>query len=354
MLATMLSHHKAAIRAIVLSLFAFNSGAAYQTFSTNDTRLAATIDRAIEEEVRKGFSGAVLVARGKYRIVDRGYGSVRSSPVRSETRFWIASAAKQFVSASILKLVERGLLDLRDPLAKFFRDAPADKRTITVEQLLAHLSGLDNSYVSEGLADRDTAVKLMLAEPLAEKPGKKFRYSNSNYQLAVAVVEIVTGRSYKEFVVEELWRPAGLRNTGFSGGAGSRQVAPAVADTPLRLTKSEWGGEGVYSTTGDLLKWYRALQSGQLLFAESMKRLFTGVTPIGEGQSALGWFIGRTEKGATRIFTRGNEGFGANALVYLYPETHTVIIVLSHAGQANPDTSWSRLVHNKIEKLLSL
>lgn len=348
------THVRPLTAAILLSVFAFNSAAASQAISRRDVLLAATIDRAIEEEVRKGFSGAVLIARGKNCIIDRGYGSIRSFPVQSRSRFWVASAAKQFVSAAILKLVERGLLDLRDPLSKFFPDAPADKRTITVEQLLAHISGLDQSYVSEGLADRATAVKRMLDEPLIEKPGTKFRYSNSNYQLAVAVVEVVSGRSYKEFVLEELLHPAGLRNTGFSGDPGGRIVSPAVADTPARLGKSEWGGEGVYSTTGDLLKWYRALQSGLVLSPASVKRFFTGVTPISEGQTALGWFVGRTEKGATRIFTRGNEGFGANALVYVYPETDTVIIVLSHAGQANDDFSWSRLVHNKIEKLLGL
>ena len=348
------THLKPLTAAILLTLFAFNSAAASQANSRKDVLLAATIHQAIEEEVRKGFSGAVLVARGKHRIIDRGYGSIRSFPIQARTRFWIASVAKQFVSASILKLVEQGSLNLHDPLVKFFPDAPADKRTITIEQLLAHTSGLDQSYVSEGLSDRATAVKRMFDEPLIEKPGTKFGYSNSNYQLAVAVVEIVSGRSYKEFVVKELLHPAGLRNTGFSGDSGSRIVSLALADTPARLSKSEWGGEGVYSTTGELLKWYRALQSGRVLSRASVKRFFTGVTPISEGQSALGWFIGRTDKGATRMFTRGNEGFGANALIYIYPETDTVIIVLSHAGQANDDSSWSRLVHNKIEKLLSL
>ncbi|HET6890006.1 MAG TPA: serine hydrolase domain-containing protein [Pyrinomonadaceae bacterium] len=339
---------------IIVWLFLSDSAAAYQSSTRNETRLAVALDRAMEEEVRKGFSGAVLVARGKAIMLDRAYGSIRGIPVRTGTRFWIASAAKQFVSASILKCVERGLLNLSDPISKFFPDAPTEKRTISVEQLLAHLSGLDQSYVSEGLSDRETAVKRMFGESLIDKPGAKFHYSNSNYQLAVAIVEVVSGRSYRKFVAEELWQPAGLRNTGFSGDARARLVGPAIGDTPARLTKPSWGGEGVYSTTSDLLKWYRVLQSGLLLSTASVKRLFDGVVPIGEGKGTLGWFIGRTEKGATRIFTRGNEGFGANGLIYAYPETDTVIIVLSHAGQVNDDLSWSRLAHAKIEKLLSL
>jgi CubicO group peptidase (beta-lactamase class C family) len=339
---------------IIVWLLSFDSAAAYQAASRSDTRLPASIDRAVEEEVAKGFSGAVLVERKKSRIVDRGYGSTRGIPVRSSTQFWIASAAKQFVSTSILKCFERGLLRFNDPISRFFPDAPADKRNITVEQLLAHLSGLDQSYVSEGLADRETAVRRMLEEQLVDKPGSKFRYSNSNYQLAAAIVEVVSGRSYQEFVAKDLWRRAGLRNTGFSGDAGAQLVAPAIADTPARLTKSSWGGEGVYSTTRDLLRWYRVLRSDRLLAPANVNRLFDGIAPIGEGKVALGWFVGQTEKGATRIFTRGNESFGPNALIYVYPETDTVIVVLSHAGQANDDTSWSRLVHGKIEKLLSL
>ena len=55
-----------------------------------------------------------------------------------------------------------------------------------------------------------------------------------------------------------------------------------------------------------------------------------------------------------RVFTRGNEDFGPNGLIYGYPDTNTVIVVLTHAGQANDEISWSRLVHAKIEKLLML
>jgi CubicO group peptidase (beta-lactamase class C family) len=170
----------------------------------------------------------------------------------------------------------------------------------------------------------------------------------------VAIVEVASGCSYHDFVAQSLWRPAGLRHTGFSGDAGARLVASAVGETPARLAKSGWGGEGVYSTTHDLLKWYCALRSGQVLSTESVNRLFTAVAPIGEGKAALGWFIGRTDNGAMSIFTRGNESFGANGLIYAYPDTDTVIIVLTHAGQANDDLSWSRLAHRKIQKLLWL
>jgi len=239
----------ATVLALLIALDDVDAHSALQT----DRRLSAAIDRALQEEVGKGFSGAVLVARGSSKILDKAYGSVRGVPVRTNTRFWIASGGKQFTSAAILKCQEKGWLRLDDPITRFFPNAPADKRTITVRQLLSHLSGLGQSYASEGVSDRQTAVKRMLDEPLIDTPGKKFQYSNSNYQLAVAIVEVASGRSYRDFVVDQLWRPAGLQGTGFSGDAGASSVAPAREETPARLAKPSWGGEGVYSTTHDLL-----------------------------------------------------------------------------------------------------
>ncbi len=343
-----------ALAAVLALLLSLGDVDAHFTPLQTDRRLSSAIDRALQEEVGRGFSGAVLVSRAASKILDQAYGSVRRVPVRTDTRFWIASGAKQFTSASILKCEEKGWLRLDEPIAKFFPSAPADKRTITVKQLLAHLSGLGQSYASEGAADRETAVQRMLDEQLIDVPGRKFHYSNSNYQLAVAIVEVASNRSYRDFVADQLWRPAGLRDSGFSGDRGARSVAETREATPARLARSSWGGEGVYSTTHDLLKWYLALRAGRVLAPSSLRQLFTGVTPIGEGEAALGWFIGRTDNKAMRIFTRGNEDFGPNGLVYAYPDTETVIIVLTHAGQAHSALSWSRLAHDKIEKLMLL
>ncbi|MGH7712171.1 MAG: hypothetical protein ACREOG_12845, partial [Gemmatimonadaceae bacterium] len=58
--------------------------------------------------------------------------------------------------------------------------------------------------------------------------------------------------------------------------------------------------------------------------------------------------------GRPLIFTRGNEDFGPNSLVYVYPDREIVIIVLTHAGNADAQRSWSRVIHAQIEQLLSL
>jgi hypothetical protein len=68
----------------------------------------------------------------------------------------------------------------------------------------------------------------------------------------------------------------------------------------------------------------------------------------------LAWFRGRSPLGRPFIFTRGNEDFGANSLIYAYPNSEIVIVVLTHAGNADDQRSWSRLVHAQIQNLLTL
>jgi CubicO group peptidase (beta-lactamase class C family) len=285
---------------------------------------------------------------------DQGYGAERRVQMRPNSRFWIASAGKQFTSAAILKLAERGRLNLDDHISRFFPDAPVDKRVITIRELLSHTSGFGQSYVSEGVTDRAVAVRRMLAETLIDLPGHKFHYSNTNYQLAVAIVEITSDKNYRDFVETELFKPAGLHDTGFAGSPGAKAVVPAKGETPPRLLMPTWGGEGVYSTAHDLLTWYRALQNEVVLSQASVQTLIKPIAPIQEGQTALGWFTGKTPRGAKRIFTRGNDDFGPNSLLYAYPGSDIVIVVLSHAGNETNNMSWSRAVHGELENILGL
>lgn len=310
---------------------------------------------AAQWRIPADFAGVALVARGPDILLERGFGSMAGQPIAADGRFWIASAAKQFVAAAILRLADEGRLDLDDPLDRFFPAAPAGKKAITVRQLLSHTSGLGQSYASEGHQDRTAAVAAMLAEPLEGPPGSGFRYANSNYQLAAAIVEAVTGHDYRTYLERTFWAPLGMTNSGFAGDAGSPRVTGTSAPLPSRLSRQDWGGAGVYSSAGDLLRWVRGLRGGQLLSPDRAALLFTPIegARISEGHATLGWFAGRTDAGTTRIFIRGNEDFGANSLIYFYPEQDVTIIVLTHAGDA-AGSSWSRTVHAGLERALGL
>ncbi len=296
----------------------------------------------------------MLVADRGSVLLDAAYGEVRGVPPRPDSRFWIASIAKQFTSAAVLRCQEQGRLRADDPIGRFFPQAPGDKASITLRQLLTHASGLPQDYAADGIAERSVAVHRILAQGLAHAPGTRFAYSNDNYVLAAAALEIATNRRFEDYVEVELLRPAGLQHTGFAGTRAARRVAPTREPLPARLAGRQWGSVGaggMFSTTGDLYTWYRALREGRVLHAASVAALFSSQVVTKEGASALGWFVTTREDQAC-VFTRGNDDFGANGLIYAYPERKAVVVILSHAGARDDDVSHSRAALSVVERQL--
>lgn len=313
---------------------------------------AGRLEAAVQREASQGFSGTVLVARGDRTLLLRGYGRVGGVAMRPDTRFWISSMGKQFVSAAILLLRDEGALALDDPISRWIPDAPPDKGAITLRQLLSHTSGLPQGYRGEEAATNAEAVRSIMAAPLASANQGRFVYSNDNYQLAAAVVERISGLAYREFVRLRFFAPLRLSNSGVASGPAG--VAPTRDDTPERLLQPQWGIEGHFASAPDLLAWYRALRAGRVLQPESVRDLWSPAVRIGEGQAALGWFVSVTPRGTRRVWTRGNDDFGPNSLLYTYPDQDLAIIILSHAGQKTADISFSRALLAGIEEALGL
>src|SRR2546422_6011819 len=216
------------------------------------------LENSILGYVAKGFSGSVLVAVNDTVILDDGFGHTDAAAkysVTPATLFNIASITKTFTALGILKLEESGLLKLTDSLGKFFKVVPADKRAITIHELLTHTSGLQQHYVDMGVSSREPAVKNILDDTVKFVPGSDFQYSNENYELLAAIIEVVSGKSYERFTDDAILAPAKMTNTHFWGeidDLDAKKVAQKLKD----LTKSErarnWdflGSGGIYSTS---------------------------------------------------------------------------------------------------------
>lgn len=307
---------------------------------------------AVLAEERRGFSGAVLVAKDRDVRVDLALGTVAGKATVPDSQYFVASIGKQFTAAAVLHCLDRRRLAVDTRLSQIWTDVPGDKRGITVRQVLAHASGLPSSDTGELAANADEARRSILALALASRAGATFAYSNANYQLAAAIAERACGEPYGH-VVTRLIGEAGLRDTGRLPDDSPGRLAPLSHPMPARLSRLRWGGQGYFSTTRDLFLWHAALADGRIL-SQSMRRAqLTPVVAIQEGHAALGWFLGRTASGTKTVFTRGNEDFGPNGLLYYYPAARTTIVILTHAGDAG-EMSWSRAMLAVIEGALGL
>ena len=104
------------------------------------------IDDYVKSEMQKRkIPGlALLVVRDGKTIKAQGYGFANVElqvPVKPETVFQSGSVGKQFTATAVMMLVEEGKLSLDDPLTKFFPEAPASWKNVTVRHLLSHTGG---------------------------------------------------------------------------------------------------------------------------------------------------------------------------------------------------------------------
>ncbi len=306
--------------------------------STKHPDLAVNLDQYVAKvSSDNGFSGSVLVARRKEILLHKGYGwadRLHKFPVTADTKFYIASITKQFAAAAILKLQEQGRLSVTDSISRYFKDVPPDKAGITIHQLLTHTSGLKQNYAADGITDRTEAVRAVLSQHLKNQPGQQFGYGNDGYSLIAAIIEIASGETYETFLRRHFLKKAGMSHTGFWGESPAKGEA-RIADTRTDInTTANWGfrgGVGMFSTTGDLYKWCRALLSDKVLTRQSRDLLLGPYVSTSRGHYTYGWFRSKTDNGLEVYWNAVIEGFVNNGIIKMYADG-TIIIVISNAG----------------------
>lgn len=281
----------------VVGLAAFASPALAQSLSA---QAEWAIDAAMTESIDSGWvaGGAVTVMRGGEVVFSRGYGMANletGTPVAPDTVFRIGSVTKQFTAAAILLLCEDGLISLDDPVARHLPRFKQDDPT-TIRQLLNHTSGLTDYVGREGFFERQMWLPLtteelldyvLTAEPLHQfEPGARWGYSSSNYALAGAIVERVSGRPLGEFLKTRIFGPLGMNDTALDD---SRDVVPrraagydrAKVEEPGYLNartvsmKVPFAAGAMRSSMPDLVKWSHALTHGEVLRPESWREMIT-------------------------------------------------------------------------------
>ncbi|GAI05666.1 unnamed protein product, partial [marine sediment metagenome] len=171
------------------------------------------------------FSGAVLIAKDGEPILKKAYGLANRSfnvPNKIDTKFNLGSMNKMFTGVAILQLAEQGKLTLDDKIIKYVLDYPNKEiaSKVTIHQLLTHTSGMGLYWTDEYFKTSKDLFKnvedylpLFVNQPLQFEPGSEFSYSNSGYMVLGLIIEKVTGQSYFDYVMENIYKPAGMINT---------------------------------------------------------------------------------------------------------------------------------------------
>jgi CubicO group peptidase (beta-lactamase class C family) len=307
----------------------------------------------------KGFSGAVLVVKDGKVILAKGYGMAnreRKTRVTLDTVFDIGSLVKQFTAAAILKLEMQDKLRTSDPISTYFKNVPPDKATMTLHHLLTHTAGLPAQIGGDyEVISRDEYIKRALATKLLSAPGERYNYSNVDYSLLGAIVEILSGKDYEHYVSENLFKPAGMSLTGYRIPQWNADVIAHnyIGDTDWGTGLSKpWAADGPYwnlranggmlFTVGDMYKWMQALQDERVL-PEAVKQKMFAQHVRTPGLSGLNWFygygwrVGNTTRD-TKVIWHGGDGAAFHSDASWFVDEKTVIIIATNVAEYKAST----------------
>jgi CubicO group peptidase (beta-lactamase class C family) len=339
-------------RFLVVALAAGPSGAQQPSTAT----LTARVDSLVADYKDRTHTPAVSVAvlRGGDTLVMKGYGLASLTPMTQSTAstvYRIGSITKQFTSAGIMRLIERGKLSLDDPMSKFLPDVPLHDHVVTIRQLLNHTSGI-HSYTSvrdwQGTWEQDLTPRQIVAfvdkDTFDFAPGTRWLYNNTGYVLLGMIIEKVSGESYAAFLQREFFTPLGLRQTSycpsrpmdpsFAAGYASRSGSPRPA-AYLSMTHPFSAG-ALCSTVRDLVIWQRALSGGRVANAKSYALMTTADTLNNGTRLSYGFGLVPGQLGTHRSIGHGGSVNGFTTASVYFPDDNVNVVVFTNSD-GGPD-----------------
>jgi CubicO group peptidase (beta-lactamase class C family) len=311
-------------------------------------QLARDLDSLISNRQPAISPGCVVLVAVKGRIIyEKAFGLANLElqvAMQPGMVFRIGSITKQYTAIAILQLVEQGKISLTDIIQKYLPDYPLKDHPVTIENLLTHTSGIaDYEVVDIHVPDAiriDVPAKRLIDSleklPLEFVPGSRYHYSNSNYFLLGYILERVSGKSYKDYLSENLFKPAGLLATYYDSPTeiipnrvnGYSKYQQHYFNSGYISMTQVFGAGALLSTVEDLYKWHQGLYSYKLVKKETLEKAFTPFKLAGGELSeyGYGWFIKNRNGSRSIEHSGGIDGFQSDEIYF--PEQDVFIAAL--------------------------
>ena len=343
-----------AVAGIVVACATVNTGCSQGATSAPARVKPEAVDaiaaRILREQRLPSLS--IAVASGTQVLLSKAYGKadledeVAAGP---RTVYRIGSITKQFSAAAILRLVERHLVSLDDPIARYVPALRDRFGEVTVRHLLNHTSGIRSFTSLPGFAAKkrldlsdDELIDVFRNEDPDFAAGSNFLYNNSGYYLLAMIIERVSGQPYADFVREELFVPLNLEDTfacddrrliprrarGYTISAGTIENASFISLAPPK------GGGNLCSTATDLARWAQALAAGRVIRAQSY-RLMVEPGEMRDGRRigyGLGLFLANFN-GQPEV-SHGGAINGFSSHLGVFPASDLIVVTMTNAGWA--------------------
>ncbi len=308
-----------------------------------------------------GVSMALLVDgtpvwSGAYGLADREQGR----PMTVTTVQRVESISKPVTAWGVMALVERGLLDLDEPVRSYLGDrVPAGlgdaADTITIGRLLSHGAGMPLGTIGDEyapLGPRPSLHEYLSAEAHpVQPPGSGFLYSNVGYNLLQLVVEVVTGRSFADYMHDQVLAPLGMHSASFAWDEGLAPIVPMGYDlrgraVPPYVYPASASG-GLLASVEDVARFVSAdmaaagangnaaLEGGTVGALHQARIDVPGLFGLVADGYGYGHFVERLPGGIQAVW-HGGQGHGVMTHFHAVPATGDGIVILTNSQRSWP------------------
>lgn len=260
------------------------------------------------------------------------------APASPTSLYRIASVSKPITAIAVLQLVERGAVDLDDEIQEYVPSFPEKRWPVTVRHVLQHASGIrhykpgETSRKTEHYETVADAIVLFKDDSLLFEPGTRESYTTYGYTLLQGVIETASGRSFEDYLRENIWVPSGVDDPPLDtpGRAPADRVqgyelkGSTLSPVPEDNVSFKYAGGGMLASAEGLVRICLALGEGKLLGPQYVDTLFSQ-----HGEFTFGWGIAVGDDGLKQAGHFGRS-YGFESRLLYYPDIGLAVAVLSN------------------------
>ena len=349
--------------AVLLPLSSVSAREKVKDSGTNYVREA--LQKVVDEGILPGAI-SVLYSDGVQETCCLGYADVEAKrPIRTDNVFMQCSQTKGFCGVTMAKLVEEGKVSLDDPVSKYLpefatlwiKETQTDStivlkkahKVLTIRMVLNHTGGFPFECSAKrrdvrgggwsGGGPLRQIASVAAESPILFEPGTQVKYSNTGIDIAAAVIEVVTGMKWEQYLKKTVLDPLGMKSTWF--WPTDKQLKTQIEmyevykDAPAKhLVESTWqqrpyndshvfasAGAGLWTTVDDQLKFYKMLMNlgvgdnGVRILKEETVKSILAVSTRPEGMEGYSLGLTAPVRDSEDAWFGHGGAFGTNCMV---------------------------------------
>jgi CubicO group peptidase (beta-lactamase class C family) len=308
-----------------------------------------TVSTEMSSHTIPGVSVAISSANGLNWAAGYGMADLENMvPVTPLTEIRLGSISKPITATAVMQLVERGKIQLDNPIQEYVPSFPKKPWPVTIRQLLGHQGGIRHyagreTEITQHYTKLTEGLKIFANDPLLFEPGTRYSYTTYGFNLLGVAVESASGMPFVDYLRQNIFEPAAMqhigpddtfaiiphRARGYQLSASKKLENCGLADTSYKIP-----GGGLISTAGDLVTFALALNAGKLVKPETRDLMFTEQLPRGgaTGHYGMGWAVQKVQ--GHRAISHGGGQQGIATFLMLLPDDGLAIAVMLNREQA--------------------